>query len=124
MAIPCSDITHKACTTITLKANSSNARCQKGKPDPEVCSINVEVADRYLVPVTAYGEVILKLVDKHGKDCTVRSLYVFYVPGLTQGLFSIPKLNKFGNTATVKNGVMHLSFKGKLLTTPLSETPK
>ena len=90
----------------------------------QVCSINVEVADGYLVPVTAYGEVILNLVDKRGKDFTVRLLGVFYVPGLTQRLFSIPKFNKFGNTANVKNGFMHLSFKGKVVNTPLLKTPK
>ena len=89
----------------------------------QACSINVEVEDGYLVPVTAYGEVILKLVDKKDKDFTVRLLDVFYVPGLTQRLFSIPKFNKFGNTATVKNGFMHLSFKGKVVTTPLLKTP-
>ena len=77
----------------------------------QVCSINVEVADGYLVPVTAYGEVILKLVDKKGKNFTVRLLSVFYVPGSTERLFSIQKFNKFGNIATVKNGFMHLSFK-------------
>ena len=109
-------------TAITLKANSSYSRCQKGIPDPDestlgsascilnwlcdtgatahmmprfndlvnveqVCSINVEVADGYLVPVTAYGDVILKLVDKKGKDFTVRLIDLFYVPGLTQHLF-------------------------------------
>ena len=84
----------------------------------------MEVEDGYLVPVTTYGEVILKLVDKHGKDFTVRLLDVFYVPGLAQHLFSIPKFNKFGNTATVKNGFMHLSFKGRVVTTPLLRTPK
>ena len=63
----------------------------------QVCSINVEVVDGHLVPVTACGEVILKLVDKKGKNFTVRLLDVFYVPGLTQRLFSIPKFNKFGH---------------------------
>ena len=90
----------------------------------QVCSINVEVTDGYLVPVTAHGEVILKLVDKKGKDFTVRLLDVFYVPVFTQCLFSIPKFNKFGNTATVKNGFMHLSFKGRVVTMSLLKTPK
>ena len=34
-AIPCSDTTHKACTAITLNANSSYARHHKGIPEPD-----------------------------------------------------------------------------------------
>ena len=34
----------------------------------QISSVNVEVADGYIVPVTARGECILKLTDKEGKD--------------------------------------------------------
>ena len=91
----------------------------------QVCSINVEVADGYIVPVTAYGECNLKLMDEKQQSFEVCLRDVLYVPGLTQRLLSIPKFTQYnGNTAAVDKGFMQLSFKGRKVMTPLLKTPK
>ena len=67
----------------------------------QVCSMYVEVADGYIVPDTAYGEFILKIVDEKQNPFELRLLDVFYVPGLIQRLLSIPKFLQYGKTATI-----------------------
>ena len=67
-------------------------------------TVNVEVSAVYMVPVTAGGKCILKLTYQHGAPFQFRLNEVFYVPGLTQRLLSVPKFSQHGNTATISDG--------------------
>ena len=70
-----------------------------------VDSVNVQVADCYIVPITHSGDVILSLEDQNGIDFEVTIKRVFYVPGLTKRLLSVPAFSSaHGNSAHIKNG--------------------
>ena len=79
----------------------------------EVTSTNVAVADGYVVPISISGKCKLELYDQEQNHFNVTLTEVFYVPGLTQRLFSVPKFSLNGNHAHIHNGFITLSFNGK-----------
>ena len=87
-----------------------------------VDSVNVQVADGYVVPITHSGDVILNMDDQNGVDFEVTLKRVFYVPGLTQRLLSIPAFSAaHGNSAHIKNSFITLSWHGQKVTCPISK---
>ena len=77
-----------------------------------VDSVNVQVSDGFIVPITHSGDVILALEDQNGIDFKVTLKRVFYVPGLTQRLLSVPTFSSaHGNSVHIKNGFITLSWQ-------------
>ena len=62
-----------------------------------VDSVNVEVADGFIVPITHSVDFILLLEDQNGIQFQVNLKRVFYVPGLTQRLLAVPAFSAHGN---------------------------
>ena len=81
--------------------------------------MNVEVADGFIVPITHSGDCILLLEDQNGIKFQVILKRVFYVPGLTQRLFSVPAFSAHGNSAHIKNGFITLYWQGQKVTRTL-----
>ena len=75
-----------------------------------VDSVNVEAAHGFIVLITHSGDCILLLEVQNGIKFQVTLERVFYVPGLTQRLFSVPALSAHGNSAHIKNGFITLSW--------------
>ena len=68
-----------------------------------VDSVNVEVADGFIVPITHSGDCIPLLEDQDGIKFQVTLKRVFYVPGITQIIFSVPAFSAHGNSTHIKN---------------------
>ena len=86
--------------------------------------VNVEVADGFIVPITHSGDFLLLLEDQNGIKFEVTLKRVFYVPGLTQRLLSVPALSALGNSAHIENGFITLSWQGQKVTCPLVRNKK
>ena len=87
-----------------------------------VDSVNVQVSDGYIVPITHSVDVTLALEDQNGIDFQVTLQIVFYVPGLTRGLLSVPEFSSaHGNSAHIKNEFITLSWQGQKVSCPLTK---
>ena len=84
----------------------------------------MKVTNGNIFPVTETRSCVLELEDQRGEPFEFMMVSVFYVPGSTQRLFSIPKFSKKGNSSTIKDGFIHLSFEGKQVSCPLVQGPK
>ena len=73
-----------------------------------VDSVNVEVADGFISPITHSGDFLLLLEDQNAIKFEVTLKRVFYVPGLTQRLLSVPEFSDHGNSSHIKNGFITL----------------
>ena len=65
---------------------------------------------------------MLKLQDQNVIDFQVILQRVYYVPGLTQRLLSIPAFSSaHGSSAHIKKGFITLSWQGQKVTCPISK---
>jgi hypothetical protein len=62
---------------------------------------------------------MLDLFDTGGDPLKVRLKHVIYVPGLTQGLYSISQFAKSNNTAEIVRNIIYLKFDDHTVTCPL-----
>ena len=71
--------------------------------------VNVNLADKSVVPAAGVGNVNLVLVDEDGNNVPVVIRGVLYVPRLKKKLISVPTLDERGAEISFKNGVCSMT---------------
>ena len=84
-----------------------------------VDSVNFQVDNGFIVPITHPGDCLLLLEDQNGIKFQVTLKRVFYLAGLTQRLSSVPEFSSHGNSAHIKNEFITLSWQGQKVACPL-----
>jgi len=76
----------------------------------------IEVADGNTIPCTQMGEVVIKIMDDHGK----RLLNVLHVPELTQRLLSTSSVTTAGHSIEFNGNFVTIHLGGKCGNTPVT----